>query len=287
MFVASIAVIAVLSAFAASAGSAVRTAAASCAKANLTLVKDGTLTIGTDNPAYPPWYAGGSPKGSKWKINDPSTGKGFEPAVAYAVAAKLGFARSAVSWTYVPFTRSFAPGNKPFDFDINQISYTAARAKVVTFSSSYYDVNQALVVIKGTRIASVHTVAGLRSFKLGAQLGTTSYAYIKSAIAPTQQVSVFNQNASAIQALKNKQIDGLVVDLPTAFYVTAVQVENSVILGQFPTDTGGEHFGMVFAKTSPLASCVNKALARLKADGTLAKIQQTWLAKATGAPVLK
>jgi polar amino acid transport system substrate-binding protein len=260
---------------------------AACAKASLKTVSAGMLTVGTDNPAYPPWYAGGTPKGSSWKINDPSNGKGFEPAVAYAVAAKLGFPHNQVKWVYVPFNRSYAPGSKPFDFDINQISYTPARAKVVSFSSSYYDVNQALVVLKGTKIADVHTVAGLRPFKLGAQLGTTSYQFITGTIKPSQSPGVFPQNAAAVQALKNKQIDGLMVDLPTAFYVTAVQVPNSTILGQFATHGGGEHFGMVFAKGSPLVPCVNRALAALKASGTLTKIQQQWLAKATGAPVLK
>ena len=263
------------------------TAAAACDKGSLNLVSDGTLTIGTDNPAYPPWYGGGSPKGSQWKINDPSTGKGFESAVAYAVARQLGFAKSEVAWKYTPFNKSFAPGAKAFDFDINQISYTPDRAKVVTFSSSYYDVNQAVVVVKGTKIAAVHSKAALKGFKLGAQLGTTSYTYIKSTLKPSQSPSVFPTNSAAVQALKNKQIDGLVVDLPTAFYVTAVQVPNSKILGQFATAAGGEHFGMVFAKGNSLASCVNGALAKLKSNGTLKKIQQQWLAKATGAPTLK
>jgi polar amino acid transport system substrate-binding protein len=262
-------------------------ATASCSKASLPLVNEGRLTVGTDNPAYPPWFAGGTPKGSKWKINDPSTGKGFESAVAYAVAAQLGFTRGQVDWTYVPFIRSYAPGKKSFDFDINQISFTPARAKVVAFSASYYDVNQAIVVIKGTEIARVRSIAGLRDFKLGAQLGTTSYAYIQDRIKPSSKPSVFPSNAGAIQSLKNHQIDGLVVDLPTAFYVTAVQVDDGTILGQFPTAPGGEHFGMVMAKGSPLVGCVNKALAALKRKGTLKKIQQTWPAKATGAPVLK
>jgi polar amino acid transport system substrate-binding protein len=264
-----------------------RVAATPCTKASLSLVQAGTLTVGTDNPAYPPWYGGGTPKGSFWKINDPANGKGFEPAVAYAVAAKLGFSSSEVKWTYVPFNRSFAPGPKSFDFDINQISYTTTRAKVVSFSSSYYDVNQALVVLSGTKIAAVHTVSGLRPFKLGAQLGTTGYDYIAGTIKPSTAPSVFPQTAAAIQALKNGQIDGLVVDLPTAFYVTAVQVPHSKILGQFPSASGGEHFGMVFAKGNSLVGCVNKALASLRSSGALAKIQQQWLAKATGAPVLK
>jgi polar amino acid transport system substrate-binding protein len=272
---------------AAAAATASGSPAASCAKSSLTLVSPGTLTIGTDNPAYPPWYAGGSPKGSKWKINDPSTGKGFESAVAYAVAKQLGFTKSEVQWSYVPFNRSFAPGKKSFDFDINQISYTPARAKVVTFSTSYYDVNQAIVVLTGTKIASVRSIAGLRPFKLGAQLGTTSYDFIKTRIKPSQQPAVFPQNAGAVQALKNHQIDGLVVDLPTSFYVTAVQVPHSKVLGQFETSRGGEHFGMVFAKGNPLAACVDKALATLRANGTLKTIQRVWLAKATGAPVLK
>jgi polar amino acid transport system substrate-binding protein len=261
-------------------------AGAGCAKSSLKTVSNGTITVGTDNPAYPPWYAGGS-KSSFWKINDPSNGKGFEPAVAYAVASKLGYPHNKVKWVYVPFNRSYAPGPKGFDFDINQISYTPARAKVVSFSNSYYDVNQALVVLKGKAISKAGSVAALKDFKLGAQLGTTSYDFIKNTIKPSKSPSVFPENAAAIQALKNGQIDGLVVDLPTAFYVTAVQVPNSTILGQFPTETGGEHFGMVFAKGNPLVACVNKALTSLKATGALKKIQQQWLAKATGAPVLK
>ncbi len=261
-------------------------AGASCAKSSLTLVKPGQLTVGTDNPAYPPWYAGGT-KSSFWKVNDPATQKGYESATTYAVAKQLGFSPSAVHWTYVPFSKSFAPGKKSFDFDINQISYTPERAKVVTFSKSYYDVNQAIVVLKGTKIASVHDIAGLRPFKLGAQLGTTSYDFITSTIKPTTQPAVYQQNAAAVQALKNKQIDGLVVDLPTAFYVSAAQVPNSEVLGQFDSGGGAGYFGVVFAKGNPLAACVDKALATLRSNGTLQQLQQKWLAKATGAPVLK
>jgi polar amino acid transport system substrate-binding protein len=274
-------------AFASAPSRASRSAVVLCPTDTLNLVADGQLAIGTDNPAYPPWFGGGSPKGSKWKINDPSTGKGFESAVAYAVAARLGIAKSDVHWVYTPFNKAFAPGPKSFDFDINQISYTPQRAKVVTFSASYYDVNQAIVVVKGRKIASVRSIKGLKPYKLGAQLGTTSYQYIVSRIKPSSQPSVFPKNDAAVQALKNKQIDGLVVDLPTAFYVTAVQVPNGKILGQFPTATGGEHFGMVFQKGNSLAGCVNKALAAMKQSGQLKRIQQTWLAKATGAPVLR
>jgi polar amino acid transport system substrate-binding protein len=274
-----------LAALAAAAGA---THASATAVASCPTIKAGQLTIGTDNPAYPPWYAGGT-HSSKWKINDPSTGKGYESAVAYAIAAKLGYPKDKVVWTYVPFNRAFAPGTKPFDFDINQISYTPARAKVVSFSVSYYDVNQAIVVNKGTKIASVRSIAGLRSYKLGAELGTTSYAFIKSRIAPSQTPAVYNSNAAAVLALKNKQIDGLVVDLPTAFYVAAVQVPNGKILGQFE-NTGGaatDHFGVVLQKGNPLTACVNKAIKSLRTSGTLKKLQRLWLAKATGAPILK
>jgi len=259
--------------------------AASCTKSKLNLVKAGTLTVGTDNPAFPPWF-GGTPH-KPWQVSDPRSGEGYESAVAYAVAKKLGFAKSEVEWVHVPFNNSFAPGPKSFDFDINQISFDKKRAQVVDFSDSYYDVNQSVVVNKGTPIASAKSIAELKPYELGAQLGTTSYDFIKQEIKPSKQPSVFPQNAGAVQALKNKQIDGLVVDLPTAFYVTAVQVPNGKVLGQFPTRPGGEHFGMVFEKGNSLRACVNKALAKLRSDGTLGQLQQKWLAKATGAPTLR
>ena len=188
----------------------------------------------------------------------------------------------------MPFNKAFAPGPKSFDFDINQISYTPARAKVVSFSVSYYDVNQAIVVNKGTKIAGGAQRSPACVFKLGAQLGTTSYGFIKSQIKPSQQPAVFPTNAGAVLALKNKQIDGLVVDLPTAFYVTAVQVPNSKILGQFENHgKATDHFGVVLQKGNALTACVNKAITSLRANGTLKRLQQLWLAKATGAPILK
>jgi polar amino acid transport system substrate-binding protein len=282
------ATLAAFGALAARGSASAHTTGAATAAASCPTVHDGKLTIGTDNPAYPPWYAGGT-KGGKWKINDPSTGKGYESAVAYAVAKKLGYAKSQVEWTYVPFNKAFAPGPKSFDFDINQISYTKARAKVVDFSVSYYDVNQAVVVNKGTKIGAIRSIKGLASFKLGAELGTTSYAFIKSRIKPSQTPAVYNSNAAAVLALKNKQIDGLVVDLPTAFYVSAVQVPNSKILGQFENRGGAttDRFGVVLQKHNPLTSCVDRAITSLRKSGTLTKLQRLWLAKATGAPILR
>jgi polar amino acid transport system substrate-binding protein len=256
---------------------------ASCDKGSLNLVHPGQLTVGTDNPAFPPWF-GGNQK-APWKVSNPYSGQGYESAVAYAVAGKLGFTKSEVKWIVVPFNTSFAPGPKKFDFDINQISFKPARANAVAFSDSYYDVNQALVVVKGTPIASAGSVADLKKYKFGAQLGTTSYDYIVNNIKPSKKPAVFDTNDAAVAALKNKQIDGLVVDLPTAFYVTAVQVPKGKILGQFPTAGTPEHFGMVFEKGNSLVGCVNSALAKLRADGTLNSLQSKWLQ--ADAPVLK
>jgi len=261
------------------------TTSASCAKADLNLVSAEKLTVGTDNPAYPPWF-GGTPH-KPWQVSDPRSGQGYESAVAYAVAKQLGFSKGEVTWKHVPFNNSFAPGPKSFDFDINQVSIAPARAKIIAFSDPYYTINQAIVVNKGTPIASATSKAALKPYELGAQLGTTSYQFIKDKLKPSKTPSVFPTNAGAVQALKNKQIDGLVVDLPTAFYVTSVQVPNSKILGQFPAEPGGEKVAMVFAKGNSLRTCVNKALATVKGNGTLKQLQQQWLAKATGAPILK
>jgi polar amino acid transport system substrate-binding protein len=262
-----------------------QTVTSSCAKDNLNLVNTDQLTIGTDNPAYPPWFGG--PEKAPWKVSDPRSGQGFESAVAYAVAKQLGFSRNDVRWVVVPFNTAFAPGKKKFDFDINEISYTPARAKAVDFSKSYYDVNQAVVGLASRPIAKTKSITDLKRYKLGAQLGTTSYDYIVHNIKPSQKAAVYDTNDAAVQALKNKQIDGLVVDLPTAFYVTAAQVPGSRIIGQFPTVGTPEHFGMAFAKGNPLVRCVDGALDKLKANGTLAALREKWLAKAGGAPVLK
>ena len=288
-------------------GQSERAAAAtgSCAKANLNLVKDGQLSIGTDNPAFPPWFAGGETKGRPWKINDPAKGKGFD-RFRYAPGAfdpswrnqrdieVLTFHQWEMSRFRVqsldpvePVPLAQLATIKPFDFDINQISYTPDRAKVLGFSASYYNVNQSIVGLKGKPISSVRSVAGLKQYKLGAQLGTTSYQYIVKNIKPGPSVAVYDTNDAAVAALKNGQIDGLVVDLPTAFYVTAVQVPNGKIIGQFAAKGTQEHFGMVFQKGNSLVACVNNGLANMKRTGVLKRIQQIWLAKVTGAPVLR
>jgi polar amino acid transport system substrate-binding protein len=256
-----------------------------CAIDNLNLKNEGRLTLGTDNPAFPPWWGGAEKK--PWKVSNPASGQGYESAVAYAVAKQLGFAKNKVDWTSVLFAQSYRPGKKPFDFYMAQVSYTPDRAKVVDFSNGYYFVNQALVGRAGTSIARAKSVSDVRRFRLGAQLGTTSYQYIVNFIKPSQRPLAYDTNDLAIQALKNGQIDGIVVDLPTAFYVTAVQLDDGKIVGQLPNRGAREHFGMVFEKGNDLRRCVNKALNRLWANGTIKALQTRWLAKVGGAPVLR
>ena len=256
----------------------------SCAKANLNLVEDGQLSLATDNPAFPPWWGGAAKK--PWEVSNPASGKGYESAVAYAVAKQLGFAKGQVEWSAVPFNNSFRPGNKPFDFYMAQVSYAPERARNVSFSNSYYFVNQAVVANSGTPISRVRTVAGLRPYKLGAQVGTTSYSYITRFIRPSQSPAVYDSNNDAISALNSGQIDGIVVDLPTAFFVVAVQLENGTIVGKLPQRGARERFGMVFEKGNSLTRCVNRALNRLWANGSIKRLQRTYLARA-GAPDLR
>ena len=249
------------------------------------LQERGVLTLSTDNPAFPPWFGGGE-KNPPWQINDPSTGKGYESAVAYEVARRIGFARNKVKWVFTPFDKSFAPGDKDFDLFFNQVSYRPARARNVAFSLSYYNVTQAIVVRKNTPIARVRTVAGLKGFQFGAQRGTTSLDAINERIKPDKSPRVYPTNVNAVNALKNGRVDAIVVDLPTAYFVTAVQVPDGRILGQLPVQGTPEYFGAVAQKGSAVIPCVNKALRQMRRDKTLARLEQKWLAGAT-APFLR
>ena len=257
-----------------------------CAPANLDLEQDGRLTLATDNPAFPPWWGGGQTR-KPWKVSNPYSGQGYESAVAYAVAGQLGFRKSQVQWRAVPFAQSYRPGNKNFDWYMAQVSFTPERERAVDFSNAYYFTNQALVGREGTAIARARSIRALRPYRLGAQLGTTSYQYIQRYIRPSRQPLAYDTNDLAIQALKNGQIDGIVVDLPTAFIVIAVQVEDGVIVGQFPNRGGRERFGLVFESGSTLRRCVNRALNRLWANGTIRRLQDRWLARVGGARVLR
>jgi polar amino acid transport system substrate-binding protein len=256
-----------------------------CSPTSLKLVDEGTLTIGADNPAYPPWF-GGDEKTKPWKVTDPYSGKGYEDAVAYAIAKQLGFTKPQVKWTVVPFNNSYRPGKKPFDLYMTQVSYKPERAKGVDFSKSYYFVSQTLVALKGKPIASAKSISALKGYKLGAQIGTTSADYISNVIKPASS-RTYDTNDQAVQALKNGLIDGIVVDLPTAFYITGVQVPTAKVVGRLKTVGAPEYFGAVLPKGSALTSCVNKALNRLWANGTIKRLQQTWLPSTNSAPVLK
>lgn len=256
--------------------SASGSASATCTKDSLQTQTAGKLTVATGEPAFSPWV----------EDNKPESGKGYEAAVAYAVAKQLGFADSDVTWIRTTFDSAIAPGPKKFDFNIQQYSITDERKKAVDFSSSYYDLSQAVVSYKGSPIDGVTTVAGLKDAKLGAAVGTTSLNAIKNEIQPTTEAKVYNDNAAAVTALKNKQIDGLVVDLPTAFYLANAEIDNGIIVGQLPNSASDkEQLGLLLAKNSPLTACVTQAVDALRADGTLAKLQDQWLAQA-GAPVL-
>lgn len=266
-----------------------------CATESLTLVTPGTLTVGTDNPAFPPYFnMHESPYPSPWEdlgyTGDPTSGEGFESAVAYAIADQLGFSKDKVSWVVVPFANSFAPGPKTFDFDINQVSYTPERAQNADLSDGYYSLNQAIVALKENAISKETTLAGLAKYKFGAQIGTTSYATIKDVIKATAEGAVYDTNDLAIAALKAKQIDAIVVDLPTADFVTNVQIEDSAatIVGQLEGAAGSdEHFSLVLAKGSALTPCVNGAIAALKTAGTLDELARKWLPFQESVPVLK
>jgi polar amino acid transport system substrate-binding protein len=239
---------------------------------------DGTLTIATDSPAYEPWF----------KNNDPSNGKGYESAVAYAVATQLGFDKASVKWVKEPFNKSYAPGDKDFDFDINQISITPQRAKVVTFSDGYYTASQALITLKDSPVAKATSLDDLKKYKLGAQTGTTSLTAIREDIQPSSEPLVFDDTNVAKQALLNHQVDAIVADLPTAFYITAVEIPTATIVGQFQQQSGTpEQFGMLFQKGNALVDCVNQALANLTSDGSLDRFEQKWLSETVSVPVLQ
>lgn len=247
-----------------------------CAPGALDTQTPGKLTIGTDNPAYEPWFSD----------NKPANGKGFESAVAYQVAERLGYPAANVVWTQVTFNNAIAPGPKTFDFDINQFSITPERRKAVDFSSPYYLVRQTVITTKGSKIAGAKSIADLKSAKLGAQVGTTSYRAITELLKPSAKPQVFNNNDDAKAALENGQVDGIVVDLPTAFYMTGAELKDGVIVGQLPQVGVPEQFGLVLDLDSPLTDCVSQAVDQLRQDGTLAVLAKQWLASTGGAPEL-
>ena len=241
----------------------------------------GKLTVATDNPTYTPWFVN----------NKPTNAKGYESAFVYALASVLGVSKSNVQWVTEPFNASYTPGTKKFDFDINEISYTPARAKVVTFSNSYYDVQQSIVALKTNKIVNHHSPADLKTYQYGDQIGTTGLLYIAEHIKPTKSARVYSTLANSISALQNGQIDALVIDTPTGQYMAAAQITDknkkpdATQVGQFPSV--GEHYGLLFQKNNPLVGCVNVAIAALKTNGTLTMLQNRWLNIYTSVPAIK
>ncbi|MEJ3652117.1 ABC transporter substrate-binding protein [Actinomycetes bacterium KLBMP 9759] len=251
---------------------------AACAPGALPTLTAGTLTIGTDQPVYPPWYLD----------DDPASGKGFESAVAYAIANELGYEKSEVTWVRVPFNAAIQPGPKTYDLNLTEFSITEERKAAVDFSAPYYDVKQAVVTLGTSTVAGARSIADLKGARIGAQVGTTSYDAVIQQIVPTSQPAVFNTNDDAKLALTNGQVDAIVVDLPTAFYITSAELDGGKIVGQLPAGSGTpEQFGAVLDKGSPLTSCVSAAVERLRAAGTLTSLETEWLASAGTAPELR
>jgi polar amino acid transport system substrate-binding protein len=249
----------------------------SCSPAGLDTLEPETLTIATDEPAYEPWFAG----------DEPENGEGYESAVAYAVAEQLGYSKDQVTWTRVPFNAAIQPGARPFDFDINQFSITEERKQAVDFSSPYYTVTQAVITTAGSPADGAESVADLKGLRIGAQVATTSLQVLTDTIDPDAGPVVFNSNDDAKLALQNGQVDAIVVDLPTAFFITAAELDNGVIVGQLEdTGDGGDQFGLLLEKDSPLTDCVSQAVDALREDGTLADLEKQWLSDVADAPVL-
>ena len=280
-FIVAIAAAAALSVAAAACGSTTSdstsstVAAADCTPDKMQTQTAGELTVATDKPAYPPYF----------ENDDPTNGKGFESATAYAIANQLGYAKSDVKWVTEPFNSSYAPGPKDFDFDVNQISITPARSQHVDFSAPYYTANQAVVASKGSSAASATSLADLKDASIGVQIGTTSLDAVNSEIQPSNQPKVFNDSNDVVTALKEGQVDAVVVDLPTALYLTAAQVPSATIVGQFSAP-GGDQWGALLDKGSSLTGCVSHAIDQLRSSGELGKIENRWMSKAAQAPTL-
>jgi polar amino acid transport system substrate-binding protein len=249
--------------------------ATACKSGQLPTNTKGVLTVATDQPAYPPYF----------EDEDPTNGEGFESAVAFAIGKQLGYPPAKVKWTVEPFNSSYAPGPKSFDFDVNEISITPPREKQVDFSSPYYTANQAIVALKDSDAAKATSLADLKDTKIGVQIGTTSLSAVEEAIDPSAEPQVFNGSGDVVTALKNEQIDAVVVDLPTALYLTAAQVPTATVVGQFSAP-GGDQWGALLAKGSPLTVCVSKAVDELRESGELAQLNKRWMSQAAGAPEL-
>jgi polar amino acid transport system substrate-binding protein len=249
--------------------------ASACTPSKMQTHSAGELTVATDKPAYPPYF----------EDDEPANGEGFESAVGYAIGEQLGYPKGKIKWTVEPFDSSYAPGPKDFDFDVNEISITPTREKAVDFSAPYYSANQAVVVLEDSEAAKAKSLADLKDTKIGVQINTTSLSAVNEEIEPSSKPEVFNGSGDVVTALKNGQVEAVVVDLPTALYLTAAQVENATIIGQFGK-AEGEEWGALLAKGSSLTGCVSGAIEALEESGELEKITQRWMSQAAEAPQL-
>jgi polar amino acid transport system substrate-binding protein len=247
-----------------------------CTPENLETQTPGKLTVATDKPAFPPYF----------ENDDPANGKGFESAVAYAIAEELGYDEADVEWVVESFNSSYAPGPKDFDFDVNQISITPKRAEQVDFSTPYYTAEQAVVALNDTEAVDATSLADLQDATIGVQIGTTSLDAVEESIQPTEEPQVFDTSNDVVSALKQGQVDAIVVDVPTAYFLTATQVTDASIVGQFPAP-GGDEWGALLEKDSPLTACVSYAIEQLNESGELPEIERRWMSEVTDAPVLE
>jgi polar amino acid transport system substrate-binding protein len=252
------------------------TESSACAPENLPLKNAGTLTVATGEPAFEPWVAG----------DDPTSKEGFEAALVYEIAAALGLSDGDVEWLRTSFNEAIAPGSKPYDFNLQQYSINKRRAKVVDFSQGYYQVEQAVIGAKDSPVADAQSLADLKSARLGAAIGSTSLDYIEEVIQPDAEAQVYNDNAAAKAAFNAGQVDGIVFDLPTAYYITAVEIPKAKIIGVLPVVGEAEELGLLFEKGSELVSCVDDALATLESDGTLDELEDEWLNQGGDIPTL-
>jgi polar amino acid transport system substrate-binding protein len=247
-----------------------------CTPEGMDTVEAGVLTVATDKPAYPPYF----------EDNDPTNGEGFESATAYAIADELGYTAEEVNWTVVPFNASYAPGPKDFDFDLNQISITPKRAEAVDFSSPYYEAEQGVVALKDSDAAEATSLADLADASIGVQIGTTSLEAVEAEIQPSEDPQVFQTSNDVVSALKNEQVDAVVVDVPTAYILIATQVTEGTLVGQISAP-GGAEWGALLEKGSPLTACVSQAIDSLKESGELPRLEKQWMSDATDVPVLE
>ncbi len=257
--------------------------AAACAVESLELITPGTLTVATGEPAFPPWVG----TGDDATFDVPESGTGFESAVVYEIAKRLGFGEEQVVWVRTGFDEAVAPGPKSFDFNIQQYSINADRDQVVDFSVPYYVTTQALVTFEDSPFVNAESLADLADAKLGAQIGTTSLDFIDNVIQPNEKAAVYDTNVDAKSAMDAGQLDGIVVDLPTGFYITAAEIEGSTIAAAFAAQSQDpDEYGLLFADGNPLKDCIDPVLEEMRADGTLAALEEQWLTSGTGIFVI-